>query len=74
MKKMLNWHIHAYIMWQRQEDLYYIVRSSEKRQDLQANNRGGKVHNHHEFSDNILLRDIQNEQTSNLKVVACQIE
>ena len=42
--------------------MYYIARSSEKRRDLQANNRGGKVHNHHEFDDNILLRDVQTGQ------------
>ena len=29
----------------------------EKTRDLQANNRGDKVHNYHEFNDNILLRN-----------------
>ena len=42
--------------------LLYDKELREKAKYLQANNRGGKVHTHHEFNDNILLKDIQNEQ------------
>ena len=68
----VNWHTHAYIMHvvTTRRFVLYGKELGEKARDLQANNRGGKVHNHHEFNDNILLRDTQ---MSNLKLVACQI-
>ena len=61
----VNWHTHAYIMHvvTTRRFVLYGKELGEKARDLQANNRGGKVHNnHHEFDDNILLRDAQNGQ------------
>ena len=59
----VNWHTHAYIMYvvTTRRFVLYGKELGEKARDLQANNRGGKVHNHHEFNINILLRDIQNK-------------
>jgi len=56
----VNWHAHILVTTRR----FTLdgAELGEKARDLQPINRKGIVQNSHELNDNILLRDIQNEQ------------